>query len=293
MKRYLRWAIAGAYLASLPFMRRAWELTGARSAFLSHAIPVAAGAVLLVALLWHLLLIKREARAAVWLSLAAVCVAYALMFRAIPQRIERVHLSQYSLLSMIVFWAMADGYGRYLLCIWAALVTVELGFADECFQGLLPSRIYDLNDVLLNAKAALIGQAVIAFVLRPGETGGHIVESIKAHAGRRGTRSLWCVFACVILLTAFNIYTLERGTPTITHDVHREDGTFAHRDGFLYFGPGTVLLNVAVLTAAFVIGVSTGRRSGAGARSLRTAIICGLFSALVLLTGRLLNLHFR
>jgi len=293
MNRYLRWTIAGAYLASLPFMRRAWELTGAKSPFLSHAIPIASGAALLLALLWHLMLIKREARTMVWLSLAAVCGVYALMFRALPQRIERVHLSQYALLSMIVFWAMGDRYGGYPLSIWAALVTVELGFADECFQGLLPSRIYDLNDVVLNAKAALIGQAVIAFVLRPWEKGERTVESVNGRAARPGTPWLWCAFACVILLTAFNIYTLERGTPTITHDVHREDGVFARRDGFLYFGLRAVLLNAALLAAVSLIVVWTWKYPGGRARSLRTAATCGLLSPLVLLAGRLLNLHFR
>jgi len=293
MNRCVRWTIAGIYLFSLPFMRRAWELTGARSPFLARAIPLASGVALLLALLWRLILIKREARIAVWLSLAAVCVVYALMFHALPQQIERVHLSQYALLSMLVFWAMGNGYEGYVLSIWAAIVTVELGLADECLQGLLPSRIYDLNDVLLNGKAALIGQAVVAFVLRPRERGGRNLKPVNRRAVWSGTSWLWCAFAGVILLTAFNIYTLELGTPTITQDAHRGDGVFAHRDGFLYFGMRATLLNAAVLASAIVISVLARRRPGERARSLRTAVACGLLSPLVLLAGRLLNLHFR
>jgi hypothetical protein len=293
MNRCVRWTIAGFYLSSLPFMRCAWELTGAKSPFLAHAIPLASGVALLLALLWRLVLIKREARIAVWLFLAAVCVVYALMFRALPQQIERVHLSQYALLSMLVFWAMGDGYEGYVLSIWAAIVTVELGLADECLQGLMPSRIYDLNDVVLNAKAALIGQAVIAFVLRPWERGGRNLKPVDARPAWPGTLWLWCAWACVILLAAFNVYTLELGTPTITQDVHRGDGAFVHRDGFLYFGLRAILLNAAVLAAATVIVVSTRRRPGERARSLRTAVTCGLLSPLVLLAGRLLNVHFR
>lgn len=293
MSRCVRWTIAGIYLFSLPFMRRAWELAGAKSPFLARAIPLASGVALLLALLWRLVLIKREARIFVWLSLAAVCVVYALMFHALPQQIERVHLSQYALLSVLVFWAMGDGYEGYVLSIWAAIVTVELGLADECLQGLLPSRIYDLNDVVLNAKAALMGQAVVAFVLRPWERGGRNLKPVDARPAWPGALWLWCAGACVILLAAFNIHALELGTPTITQDVHRGDGAFAHRDGFLYFGMRAILLNATVLAVALLVIVWTRRRPGERARSLRTAVTCGLLSPLVLLAGRLMGLHFR
>lgn len=290
MSRYGRWAVAGIYLFSLPFMRRVWDMTGGESPFLSKAVPVATGMALLFALLWHLILNKREARKSVWLSLAAVCAAYAFMFRALPQQIERVHLAQYALFSMLVFWAMGDGGVGYGLAVWAALVTVELGLADECIQGLIPSRIYDVNDVLLNAKSALLGQAVVVFVLRPWE--GHGRRSGAADVCGAGRREvpLWCVLACVILLTAVNVCVLEFGTPTMTQDVLKN---FAHRDGFRYFGARAVLLNAAAIAAASSVIVLTRRHAGGRARALRTAIVCGLLSPLVLLSGRLLGLHFR
>jgi hypothetical protein len=290
MSRYGRWAITGIYLFSLPFMRRAWDLTGGKRPFLANAVPIATGVALLLALLGYLVRNKRESRKAVWFSLAAVCMAYALMFRALPQPIERVHLAQYALLTMLVFWAMATGWAGYGLAVWAALATVEMGFADECFQGLIPSRIYDVNDVLLNAKAALMGQAVIVFVLRPWETHGRRCKA--AMDGRAGAPSavlLWCAFACVLLLMLFNVCILELGTPTITQDALKG----ANRDGFRYFDARAIALNAAVLASASSVIALTRRNTGGRARALRTAITCGLLSPLVLLGGRLLGLHFR
>ncbi|MEJ2744915.1 MAG: VanZ family protein [bacterium] len=287
MSRHWRWTITGIYLLSLPFMRRAWEMTGGKSPFLSNTVPLATGVALLFAILWYLVRNKRESRASVWLAIAAVCAAYAVMFRALPQQIERVHLAQYALLSMLVFWAMENGDAGYGLAVWAALVTVELGFADECFQGLIPSRIYDINDVLLNAKAALMGQAIVVFVLRPWETPGRRIGAVDDCAAYPRGVLLWCALVCIILLVAVNAYILDLGTPTFAQDALRD---FSHRDGFRYFGGSAILLNAAVLAAASSIVALMRRHASV---RVQTAVLCGLLSSLVLLVGRLMGLHFR
>jgi hypothetical protein len=192
---------------------------------------------------------------------------------------------------MLVFWALAAGGGSPLLCLWAAAITVELGIADECVQGLLPARFYDFRDIVLNAKSALLGQAVVAFVLRPWDR--RRPPAAPAALRQPTTKlTLWLALALVIGLTAMNIYLIELGTPTIVENAQRGDGALRHRDGFIHFGPAAVALNAAVVLGSLLMVRIYGRTSGTG-RPLRAAIICGLLPPLVLIAGKLADFRFR
>ena len=51
----------------------------------------------------------------------------------------------------------------------AAVLAATIGYVDELIQWLLPTRVYDLRDVGMNALGAVLGTLVLA-ALRSGRT---------------------------------------------------------------------------------------------------------------------------
>lgn len=76
---------------------------------------------------------------------------------SIPE--ERLHFLQYGLMAVLARRAVAprvDGARQYLAAV--ALASVA-GWGDELVQALLPGRVYDLRDVLINACSAVLAMA--------------------------------------------------------------------------------------------------------------------------------------
>ena len=288
MSIFFRWLVTACYLLSLPFLRRGWDFVRARGGdSCANALPLAAGAALVGALLWHLAARKRESRIGVYLLFAAICAVAVALFRSLAEPIARIHIAQYALLGVLVFWAMDGPREGWTCCFWAALAASALGLADEVLQGLLPSRIYDLQDVALNTKAVLLGEAVILFVLRPWE---RAARAQLPGGGGRGFLLAACACAIAVLLTLLNIALVEKGTPTLGG---RERAALRERNGFRHFGAAAISTNaLGIAVAAALLAISRGPLRGAG-RGLRSAAACGLLPPLILLAGMLLRLRFR
>lgn len=88
--------------------------------------------------------------------LAAVTGALILGLR-IPE--ERIHFVQYGLMAILARRALAWHAGPPRQYAGAFLIAALAGWGDELIQGILPSRVYDLRDVAINAVAALLALA--------------------------------------------------------------------------------------------------------------------------------------
>lgn len=288
MNTGIRWLIAVCYLASLPFMRRAWEIAGERGgrAF-ADALPIAAALSLVGALAWYLAARKREKRLSVYLFLAGICAVAAFLLRSLPEPIMRIHVAQYALLGVLVFGAMGGEREGWTFCLWAALAASALGYADESFQGLLPSRIYDLQDVALNIESVLLGQAVLLLVLRPWEAHGAAPRRPR-EPGRARLPAIAC--AILLALALADAALIEKGSPTLGG---RGNIALRGRDGYRFFGPAAVAANAAAAAAAAGLLVAAGGGLRGAARALRSAAVCALCPPLILITGKLFGLHFR
>lgn len=283
-----RWIVAACYAAALPFLRGGWERIRARGGdSFAAALPFAVAAALAAALLWYLAARKRETRVTVYLLLAVLCAAALALFRSSPEPIARIHIAQYALLGLLVFWAMDGPREGRICCLGAFLAGSALGLADETLQGVLPSRIYDLRDVALNIRSVLLGQAAILFVLRPWEHNGGGPPR-RGGGGRLALPA--CAFSLAALLCLANVALVEMGTPTRPG---WEGAVAGGRDGFRHFGPAAVAANtVGIAAAVAMLGAARGPLRGA-ARLLRAAAVCGLLPPLILLVGALLGLRFR
>lgn len=110
----------------------------------------------------------RGAEVAVWLGISAV---YLLLFLRIAAGAERSHLFEYSVVAVLMHMVLVErkNNGRRVPvpALFAILGTCILGFIDEALQALVPSRVYDIRDVVFNviaATAAISGAVVLAWV---------------------------------------------------------------------------------------------------------------------------------
>ncbi len=83
---------------------------------------------------------------------------------------ERSHLIEYSVLGAFIFEAIFPQAGNRST-VWhsawkAALLTTFIGCLGEMIQVFLPSRVFDLRDILFNTAAAIGGVALISVISR-------------------------------------------------------------------------------------------------------------------------------
>ncbi len=117
----------------------------------------------------------------VGIALGVVAV-YLLVFvrMAIPE--ERTHVVEYGVVAILVHEALSErwriGSGWGLTAISALGLTIAIGTVDEVLQLVIPSRVFDLRDILTNAISALMALAAKLAL-------GWASERRRAHRSRR------------------------------------------------------------------------------------------------------------
>jgi glycopeptide antibiotics resistance protein len=93
-----------------------------------------------------------------------IVAVYFMAFTRITLLEERSHLIEYSVVAVFIYEALierkSNGERVPYPAILAIILTSLIGFLDECIQLLMPSRVFDLQDILFNTLAAVF--AVIA-----------------------------------------------------------------------------------------------------------------------------------
>lgn len=87
-----------------------------------------------------------------------------LMRMTVPE--ERSHMIEYSIVAALIYEALKERKrnGRHVPkpALLAILITVLVGFVDECIQIFLPNRVFDLFDIFFNTLAATMAVTAIA-----------------------------------------------------------------------------------------------------------------------------------
>lgn len=104
-----------------------------------------------------------------------VALAYWATFLRIENPAERTHLIEYGIVASLIHMALLERVRNGRLVRWpaalAVVVTALLGLLDEGIQAVLPSRVFDWNDVFFNALAGfmvIVARLALAPVQRPG-----------------------------------------------------------------------------------------------------------------------------
>jgi len=99
---------------------------------------------------------------------------FLMMFFRIGLPEERTHLMEYGVVALLIFEALRERWGSHRLlrpAAFAIMVGTLVGSVDELIQALIPSRVFDPEDIVFNGGASAI--AVIA------------AASVSAARGRR------------------------------------------------------------------------------------------------------------
>jgi ribose/xylose/arabinose/galactoside ABC-type transport system permease subunit len=178
------WGLLALYvvcvLGSLPFTRDV-TLTLRDHNLLTSSVTglylVAVGAVV-----YHMTFDVQLSDVVAFVALVALAglTAALILGHEIPE--ERVHYLQYGLMAWLARsafgWSMPAGRA-YL----AALVfATGIGIADELVQYILPSRVYDFADIVLNAQATLL--ALVADEILHNRLGWRREESRASNTDR-------------------------------------------------------------------------------------------------------------
>jgi len=104
-----------------------------------------------------------------------VAVAYGWTFLRIANPAERTHLIEYGIVAALMYQALLERSrgGQHVPkpAVLVVVVTAVLGLLDEGIQALVPSRVFDWNDVFFNALAGfmvIVARLALAPVRRPG-----------------------------------------------------------------------------------------------------------------------------
>jgi hypothetical protein len=99
-----------------------------------------------------------------WKSLVLLCgilgvTAYILPSIKYPE--ERVHFLEYAVLGVLLYFALRKNIqGRGVFLFIPAFVFL-IGLGDEIIQGILPNRVYQFTDVLLNFFGGILGELIL------------------------------------------------------------------------------------------------------------------------------------
>ncbi|MEW6008761.1 MAG: VanZ family protein [Candidatus Omnitrophota bacterium] len=80
---------------------------------------------------------------------------------------DRLHFVGYGILSLLLFRALRHNISTQMLYVISSLFLMLFAILDEVFQIFFPPRNFDIKDIGTDVLSAALGQALIAFVLRP------------------------------------------------------------------------------------------------------------------------------
>ncbi len=107
----------------------------------------------LVTFFWmHKTLNRRQ-----WMALLGVCLIMVVIVERMSIPEERIHLLEYAGLGYLIACALEPRLQNILLYNRALGLVFLIGFGDELIQGMLPTRVFDLRDVLSNAMGGIAG----------------------------------------------------------------------------------------------------------------------------------------
>jgi VanZ family protein len=78
---------------------------------------------------------------------------------------EQVHFIEYGILGALIYLALSHDINNVFVYILSALIVFVFGTIDEVIQGVLPNRVFDIRDLIMNGSAGILVQLLIAMVL--------------------------------------------------------------------------------------------------------------------------------
>lgn len=160
-----RWLVVILYIllifATIPYVPKVW---GVVTEPLGKNISVVLNIVYFIAAccvtLYSYLDLKKRSFT-FYLALGLIFLCYGYLLKGLTILIEKIHLLEYGLLSLLIYWAIKpkrEGILIYAVILGAVFL---VGWADELVQRITPGRVCEFRDVLLNWKAGVLGLLLV------------------------------------------------------------------------------------------------------------------------------------
>ena len=156
MKGSWRWGLLCAYIFliySTLGLVRSWSEILSKHGLIQNITRLTVALFVFLSIAWGWQEASRKQRLG-RVGIGILLVAGALLVN-FPE--ERIHLVEYGLIGLMLGWALA-GTSRWpeWWPLGMALVWM-VGLGDELIQAVLPNRVYDVRDILLNGLAGIVG----------------------------------------------------------------------------------------------------------------------------------------
>lgn len=101
---------------------------------------------------------------AVWAGIAVILLIYAfLLIFNTPIAVEKLHLIEYGFLTYLVVRVVKDVRPQDRKYLYVVFTVTIIGICDELIQKLLPNRVCDVRDMMMNSLAGML--ALVLLVL--------------------------------------------------------------------------------------------------------------------------------
>ncbi len=90
---------------------------------------------------------------------------------------EKIHFIEYGVLSALIYLALTHDINNISIYFLSSLIVFVFGAIDEVIQWVLPNRIFDIRDLVMNGTAGILVQLLIAMVI--SERKSVLVDNIE------------------------------------------------------------------------------------------------------------------
>ena len=78
-----------------------------------------------------------------------------------------MHFIEYGLLGFLVFRALRHNISDKSIYLCSGIIVFCLGFLDEGIQYVLPNRVYQISDVIVNGISGVLALLIIGLCFQP------------------------------------------------------------------------------------------------------------------------------
>jgi hypothetical protein len=112
-----------------------------------------------------------------YLWFAFISCLYGLILYIVDVPEEQVHFIEYGILSGLIYIALSHNIHNISIYFLCAFIVFAFGAIDEVIQWILPNRIFDIRDIVINGIAGILVQLLIAMVISKRKVG--LVDNIE------------------------------------------------------------------------------------------------------------------
>lgn len=102
---------------------------------------------------------RRLSRLASWGFVGLAYLGLLVKFGSIP--VEQIHIVMYAVMGVLVYMALDKRRSQRSVFARAVGIVFAIGFVDELIQEVLPTRVYDVRDILMNGVTGIFTQLTI------------------------------------------------------------------------------------------------------------------------------------